>query len=115
MEVKTTTAEGPGTNAIDEVNELFARSFERARRGRRLARMLFVSPLVVLGVIGFFLLAAPGTMGGETLRAPAWTNLIIAVPAVAIALGLAWMWRIMRAAEDPEPARAPFRYRSRRG
>ena len=114
MEMKTTTADGPGTNAIDEVNELFARSFERARRGRRLARRLVAIPWVALGVAVFLLVAAPGFSGGMH-SPPAWTNLIIAVPAFAIPLGLAWMWRIMRAAEDPKPARAPFRYRSTRG
>ena len=108
------TQKATETNAIDEVNELFARSFERAQRGRRQARILFLVPLIVLGVAVFLFVAAPGFSGGMH-SAPAWTSLIIAAPAAAIPLGLLWMWRIMRSAEDPEMPRGPFRYRSPRG
>lgn len=100
---------------VDEVNALFGESFERARRGRRQARIMFVIPWIVLAIAGFLFVAAPGFSGGMHTPTASWTSLIIAAPAAGIPLGLLWMWRILRAAEDPAFPRGPFRYRSPRG
>jgi hypothetical protein len=95
---------------LNEFNEFMEESNARARRGRRLARLMFAAALITLGFPAFFFIAAPNGPQGMYLEEP--PALGVAAPVVAIlgiVIGLAWMIRILRA--DPEPDSRSWRYR----
>jgi hypothetical protein len=92
-----------------QVDALFLKSWRRARRGRRIARLIFAVAVSVAAVAALLITNAQNTMGGHS---DDLVDLIMPVVGViGIAVGLAWMWRILRA--DPEPDRNGWLYRSR--
>jgi membrane associated rhomboid family serine protease len=94
-----------------DLNEFMAQSNERARRGRRLSRAMFVSALWVLLFAGFLFVAAPN--GPSAMMAdPGPIGWIVSVAGVVgLVVGLLWMVRILRA--KPEPDTSAWRYRDR--
>jgi hypothetical protein len=89
-----------------DLDEHFARSFARARRGRAKARAIFLYGLGLPALATFFIVAAPQSMGGGPDPRMGW---LLGVAAVGVTIGLIWMWRILRA--DPEADARPWRYR----
>ena len=81
----------------------------RGRRGRRQARVLLLTGLLLAGAFVALLIAEPSMMepGHRLIESPiTWIGLGI------LAVGLGWMFRIDRATRDPE-RHASF-WRSRR-
>src|SRR6185295_10630576 len=93
-----------------QVDKLFLRSWRRARRGRRIARVMFGLAASVAVVVALLIVSAPSTMG---MRMPdlLWDLVIPGIGGLGLVVGLAWMWRILRA--DPEPGTDGWLYRSR--
>jgi len=95
---------------LAELDEFMARSNAKARRGRASARGLFAAGLVVLAFVTLLFLNLPNTIG--TSFAPGFIELIApGIGILGILIGLAWMWRILRAV--PEPDTSAWRYRDR--
>jgi hypothetical protein len=97
---------------LNEINEFMEQSNARARRGRRLARLIFAVAVIPLVVVAFFFVAAPNGPQGLYLEEPQPHALAVAAPVIAIlgiVIGLVWMVRILRA--DPEPDAKSWRYR----
>ena len=93
---------------LDEFNEFMEQSNARARRGRRLARMMFAAAIIALAVYAFLFVAAPNFTDGFYNPGPIGL-LVPAIGVAALAVGLVWMIRILRA--DPEPDAKSWRYR----
>jgi hypothetical protein len=91
---------------LDELDDVFAASNARARRGRRLARLTFVATagltafFVTLGVV----LADPCSQMMcpmfETPPGPNVAQVTMGLGIAGLAAGLVWMWRILRAGRD---------------
>jgi hypothetical protein len=91
------------------VDKVFRDSWRLARRGRRLAWLIFAGTVSVVALFALLILLGPS---GHTMMTPRLRDLVVPVVGViGIAVGLAWMWRILRA--DPEPDRNGWLYRSR--
>ncbi len=94
---------------IDALNDAMAESNRRARRGRTIARLMFVAAVGLTVVAVFLFIAQPGFMGGPMFGHPPGLfglsyDLIIGVAAcVGTATGLFWMWHIVRNEPDPDP------------
>lgn len=90
-----------------------ARSNARARRGRRVARALFAEAIFLIWLLAFLIFIGPQTMGGPMMRpsgfAAAVGMIVLGAGVLGLVIGLAWMWRILRA--DPEPDSRSWRYR----
>ena len=96
-----------------DLNEFMARSNARAWRGRAWARAMFAGAITLVVLLAILVIAAPNSIGGPMMR-PSWFVAAVAmiVPAAGVlgpVIGLAWMWRILRA--DPEPDSRSWRYR----
>jgi hypothetical protein len=97
---------------FDELNDAMARSNARARRGRVLARLMFTA---TAGLIGFgavvYLLTPSCFMCPMYIepQGPITDDTVMAFGLAGLAVGLLWMWRIVRA--DPEPDSRSWRYR----
>jgi hypothetical protein len=97
---------------LNEFNEFMEESNARARRGRRLARLIFAVAVSPLAVVAFLFVAAPNGPQGMYLQEPQPHALVVAapfIPILGIVIGLVWMVRIFRA--DPEPDAKSWRYR----
>jgi hypothetical protein len=93
---------------LAELDEFMAQSNAKARRGRASARGLFAAGLVVLAFVTLLFLNLPNPIG--TLAEPGLIDRIApGIGILGILVGLAWMWRILRA--DPEPDTSAWRYR----
>jgi biotin transporter BioY len=89
----------------DLIDAAFAESWRRARRGRKLARLIFAEAISValVGVVVLVLIVGSNNTSPEP-------GLWAFVPGVAgVVVGLVWMWRILRA--DSQPDRSARRYR----
>jgi len=89
----------------DLIDAVFADSWRRARRGRRLARLIFAEALsvAVVAVVALVLIAGSNNM---SLEPGIWAF----VPGgVGVAVGLVWMWRILRADSQPDPSARRYR------
>ncbi|HET7473298.1 MAG TPA: hypothetical protein VFJ71_09255 [Candidatus Limnocylindrales bacterium] len=103
---------------LDELNRAMAESNADARYGRRVARLTFaVTSALVAFVFCETVLASPNVMG-DSMFAPVPN--VVGIPLGVLieglgfagtAVGLIWMWRIVRADGDPH---APS-WRHRRG
>jgi hypothetical protein len=99
----------PEADAMMDLNEFMEESNARARRGRRLARIMFAGALMSLGIPAFLFVAAPNSMG-QTGNDPGPIGLTVpAIAIVGLVVGFVWMVRIFRA--DPEPDAKSWRYR----
>jgi hypothetical protein len=96
---------------LAELDEFMARSNAKARRGREIARGLVTAGLVVLAFVTFLLLSLPDPMGGPIFEPSLSGWILPGLGVLGILVGLAWMWRILRA--DPEPDTSAWRYRDR--
>jgi cytochrome bd-type quinol oxidase subunit 2 len=92
-----------------DINEYMAESNERARSGRRAARNMILSAVIVVGFGGFLWIAAPNSIGGSWVRPMPWSLILPAAGLLGIVIGLVWMIRIYRA--NPEPDPKAWRYR----
>jgi hypothetical protein len=97
----------PDTKA--RINDLFAKSWRRARRGRATARLMLAAAILTVAFIILFVLAAPDYMYTPEPKPP--DVIVFGIPVLGFVIGLAWMWRILRA--DPEPDSEAWRYRER--
>jgi hypothetical protein len=93
---------------LNEFNEFMEESNARALRGRRLARLMFAVAVVTVAVYAFLFVAAPNFTDGFYNPGPIGL-LVPAIGVAALAVGLGWMIRILRA--DPEPDAKSWRYR----
>jgi hypothetical protein len=94
-----------------DLDELMAESNARARRGRLLARQMFGGVVFLLFVAVFLYIAAPE---GPFALVEDPGPIAVALPVLGITglvVGLAWMFRILRA--KPEPDGKSWRYRSK--
>jgi hypothetical protein len=92
-----------------DVNEFMQRSNRKARRGRKVARLILAETVSVIAVFALLILLAPS---GFSHMTPRLRDLIVpGVGVLGIVVGLALMWRILRA--DPEPDRDGWLYRAR--
>jgi hypothetical protein len=94
----------------DLIDAAFAQSWRRARRGRMIARLIFALDLIA-GPILF--IAAPNFGAATYINdlGPTYSVFLLVGVAVPWLIGLAWMWRILRA--DPDPNTPAWRYRER--
>jgi len=90
---------------LADLDELMAESNAKARRGRRIARLIFAVAMSFVALVAFLITASPNTMGPEPARWPLVAGI------VGAGVGLFWMIRIIRA--DREPDSAAWRYRDR--
>jgi hypothetical protein len=86
-----------------DINEYMAESNERARSGRRAARNMILSVVMVVGFAGFLWIAAPNPIGGFGVRPTPWSLILPAAGLLGIVIGLVWMIRIYRANPEPDP------------
>ena len=91
------------------IDDLFAKSWRRARRGRAAARLMLAAAILAVAFIILFVLAAPNYMYTPEPKPP--DVIVLGIPVLGFVIGLAWMWRILRA--DPEPDSEAWRYRER--
>jgi hypothetical protein len=92
-----------------DADQAMQRSNRRARRGRRIARLILAEVVSILAIGAFILMNQPNSMGGS---AGDPSNLFI--PGIGVAglvVGLIWMAQTLRA--DPEPDARAWRYRAR--
>jgi hypothetical protein len=77
--------------------------------GRRIARVLLFTALLIDGLVAFVLLNPPQVIGPmiEVPPSPSIAHVTIAVGVVLNVVGLVWMVRILRA--DPEAHSSPWR------
>ena len=92
---------------FDELNYAMAESNTRARRGRRSAWIGFVvtTALVAVFVLLFTTADPCSGMMCPRFKAPPSPNLAdvtLGVGLAGLAVGLIWMWRIVRADRDPD-------------
>jgi Flp pilus assembly protein TadB len=91
------------------IDDLFAKSWRRARRGRATARLMLAAAILAVAFIILIVLAAPNYMYTPEPKPP--DVFMLGIPVLGFVIGLAWMWRILRA--DPEPDSEAWRYRER--
>ncbi|HTG41781.1 MAG TPA: hypothetical protein VK697_09225 [Methylomirabilota bacterium] len=91
------------------IDDLFAKSWRRARRGRATARLMLAAAILAVAFMILFVLAAPNYTYTPEPNPP--DVLVFGIAVLGFAIGLAWMWRILRA--DPEPDPEAWRYRER--
>jgi hypothetical protein len=96
---------------LAELDEFMAQSNAKARRGREIARGLVIAVLVLLASVAILFLNIPNTMGGPSFEPNLTEWILPGLGVLGILVGLAWMWRILRA--DPEPDSSAWRYRER--
>jgi hypothetical protein len=97
---------------LADLDELMAQSNAKARRGRRIARLIFAEGVSFAAVAGFVMIIATSNQRGGYIAGPGlmpWIGPGLGV--LGILVGLAWMVRILRA--DPEPDSSAWRYRDR--
>jgi hypothetical protein len=90
----------------DLIDAVFAESWRRARRGRMIARLIFALDLIA-GPILFIAASNLGEPRYSNYSDPA-SNVLLLV-AVPWLIGLAWMWRILRADSRPDPSARRYR------
>ena len=101
-----------GGDARVDLYKFMQESNARARRGRATARLMIFGAVVALALPAFLFIAAPNGPQGMYLEEPQPHALAVAVPVIAflgLVIGLAWMVRILRAHQEPEPK--GWRYR----
>jgi hypothetical protein len=84
---------------MDELDQLFAESYARARRGRENATLIFAATCALFILVVFLFVTAPNGMGGGGEPEPG-VVMLLGLGAAGLPIGLVWMWRILRA--DPE-------------
>jgi hypothetical protein len=100
----------PEPTLEERVDKVFAESFARARRGRRMAKEIFAAAWLTILLAAFLTVAAPP--GPQPLSVPPAEPLRSGPTLLGlsgIVIGLIWMWRIFRA--DPEAGAPPWRHR----
>jgi hypothetical protein len=90
-------------------DDLFAKSWRRARRGRAIARLMLAAAIMSVAFSILLFLTAPNPM--YTYEPNPMDEVVLGIPVLGFVIGLAWMWRILRA--DPEPDSEVWRYRER--
>jgi|GEM_PF-3898366 len=81
-----------------------------------MGRAMIALTILVIGLAGFLIIGAPGTMGGGMMdyspRIGPFPDgvLVVLISVVGLVIGLVWMIRIHRA--DPEPDQHAWRYRA---
>ena len=91
---------------MDELDQLFAESYARARRGRDNATLIFAATCALLIVLAFlFVTAPPPRFVGEP---PPDVVMLLSLGRAGLLIGLVWMWRILRA--DPEAGTPAWRH-----
>lgn len=90
-----------------DLDEHMRDSNASARRGRIVARTLFHVVLFLLGFLAFAAIASPSITSGRDPR----SDILAYAGFLGVLVGVAWMWRIVRA--DPEPDASAWRYRDR--
>lgn len=91
-----------------ELNDAMAESNRRARRGRTVARLMFIlTATLVAFVVYAFAVAQPACMcpmfqAPPELFGQPFGLIIEMAGSVGVASGLFWMWRIVRADLDPD-------------
>jgi type IV secretory pathway TrbD component len=97
---------------LADLDEFMAQSNAKARRGRRIARLIFAEGVSFVPVAGFVMIIAASNQRGSLIADPGLTPWIApSFGVLGILVGLAWMVRILRA--DPEPDSSAWRYRDR--
>lgn len=95
-----------------DLDEFMATSNARAWRGRAWARAMLAGAITLVVLLVIVFVTAP-TYGGTMMRpsdfAAAVGIIVYGVGVLGPVIGLAWMWRILRA--DPEPDDRSWRYR----
>jgi protein-S-isoprenylcysteine O-methyltransferase Ste14 len=89
-----------------DLDEFMARSNARARRGRRVARQLFVLTVLFLGLFAY---ALSEWITAVFIPWSLTSMMVLGLFLLLIATGLAWMVRILRAHHEPETG--AWRYR----
>jgi hypothetical protein len=86
----------------------------RGLRGRRLARSMFLGTIAAIAFVAALAVLGPRTIGpiGVESSISSLGTVALASGIAGIAIGLAWMIRMLRSIDDVE-AHAPF-FRSRR-
>jgi hypothetical protein len=109
-DIYLTPPEPPGPALEERIDKVFAESFARARRGRRMAKEMFAAAWLTILLAAFLTVAAPaGPQPMGVPRPDPLTSGPTLLGLSGIAIGLIWMWRILRA--DPEAGAPPWRHR----
>jgi hypothetical protein len=92
---------------IDELNALMADSNRRARQGHVLARLIFAAAAGLSAFAAYVVVLADpcsGMMCPMFVRPPGPNlgDFTLGGGFAGLALGLTWMWRILRADRDPQ-------------
>ena len=91
---------------LDELNDALAESNARGRRGRVLAWLTLAMTAALAAFVTYAVVVAdpcPGMMCPmfDTPPSPNLADVTFGVGFAGLALGLLWMWRIVRADGDP--------------
>jgi hypothetical protein len=92
---------------LDQLNDALAESNARARRGRELAWMTLVLTAALAGFVTFLIVTANPCAGMmcpmfDHPPGPAVGDVTMGLGFAGLAVGLLWMWRIVRADRDPD-------------
>ena len=98
------------TADLVELDEFMAQSNARARRGREIARLMFATGAMPITFVAFLFVAQPNFMYENPEPNPMLV-IMLGLAVLGLVVGLAWMWRILRA--DHEPDAKAWRYRDR--
>ena len=90
-----------------QINDEFAKSWRRARRGRRVARLTFAMTIILVALLSLLVFFPPNYMYDPE---PSLMGAVVpSIGIIGLAIGVAWMWRILRA--DRERDARAWRYR----
>jgi hypothetical protein len=92
---------------LDQLNDALAESNARARRGHALAWVTLVVTAVLAGFVTYVVAVADPCAGMmcpmfDYPPGPAVGDVTMGVGFTGLAVGLLWMWRIVRADRDPD-------------
>ena len=98
---------------LDELDDAFAASNARARRGRRFARLTFVATAGLAAFVTLAVVLADPCSGMmcpmfETPPGPNVAQVTMGLGIAGLAAGLVWMWRILRAGRDLDARSSRF-------
>jgi hypothetical protein len=92
---------------LDELNDALAESNARARKGNAVAWVTFVVTAVLAGFLTYVSVVAPQCGGMmcpmfDSPPGPSVGHVMLGLGLAGLAVGLTWMWRIVRADRDPD-------------
>jgi hypothetical protein len=92
---------------LDQLNDALAESNARARRGRELAEVMLVVTAALAGFVTYVFAVRDPCAGMmcppfDYPPSPNIGDVTMGVGLVGLAVGLLWMWRIVRADRDPD-------------